>query len=115
MKGLLAYLALVIHEKHSEGLVDKKIAEEILRERIEQDFSFDRPKAIALGRYALQTSENTVGLIVAKSPIELGFLHRTFQEYLAAWWLSTMPYAVISGKIEAHCADYQCMRLYSLF
>jgi len=107
MKGLLAYLALEIHEKHSEGLVDKKIAEEILRERIEQDFGFDRPKAIALGRYAIQTSENAVGLIVAKSPMELGFLHRTFQEYLAAWGLSTMPYAVISEKIEAHCADYQ--------
>ncbi|TKB73274.1 MAG: hypothetical protein E8D46_12615 [Nitrospira sp.] len=107
LKGLLAYLALEIHEKHSEGLVDKKIAEEILRERIEQDFGFDRPKAIALGRYAIQTSENAVGLIVAKSPMELGFLHRTFQEYLAAWGLSTMPYAVISEKIEAHCADYQ--------
>lgn len=107
MKGLLAYLALEIHEKYSEGLVDKKIAEEILRVRIEQDFGFDRSKAIALGRYAIQTSENAVGLIVAKSPMELGFLHRTFQEYLAAWWLSTMPYAVISEKIEAHCADYQ--------
>jgi hypothetical protein len=38
VKDLLAYLALVIHERYSEGLLDKKIAEEIVRQRIEQEF-----------------------------------------------------------------------------
>ena len=107
MKGLLAYLAFEIQEKHSEGLLDTKIAEELVRKRIEHDFGFERPKAIALARHVIQTSESAVGLLVAKSPVEIGFLHRTFQDYLAACGLSTVTYSVLSEKLESHCSKYQ--------
>jgi hypothetical protein len=60
-----------------------------------------------LARHVIQTSENAVGLLVAKSPVELGFLHRAFQEYLAACGSSTISYSALSQKVEEHCQDYQ--------
>ncbi len=107
IKGLLAYLALEIHENHSEGLLNTKVAEDIVQGRIEQDFGFEKSTAISLARHVIQTSENAVGLLVAKSPVEIGFLHRTFQEYLAACGLNAIPYLVLSEKLERNCSDYQ--------
>jgi hypothetical protein len=107
INGLLAFLALEIQEKYREGVIEKKIAETIISQHIEQDLGFETPKAISLAREVIQSTENVVGLLVAKSQIEVGFLHRTFLEYLAALRMSVLPYALQCEKVEAHSSNYQ--------
>lgn len=75
--NILVPLAADIHENSSIGIVD----EERLKKVLEQHLS---PSDVTQFKQVL---EEEVGLLTARGQRVYGFLHLTFQEYLAACWL----------------------------
>jgi hypothetical protein len=49
--------------------------------------------------------EAQLGLLVRHSPTQIGFLHRTFLEYLASIALARLPLEEQAAAVERHCAD----------
>lgn len=56
-------------------------------------------------RSLLTLGEQALGLLVERGPHELGFLHRSFQEYLAAEHIARKPFADQSDFVNQHCTE----------
>lgn len=103
-----SFLAYRMHESFGEGLAEQDRAEAAFREYLEDEelgLGYDPREARAISRKLLQIGENTVGLLVKRSPTQVGFFHRAFQEFLAASHLSRMPLEAQLAVIEERCAD----------
>ena len=110
VKRILAYLGYYIQEQFEEGLIDHDKAGSIVEEYLkdcERGFGFQPPEAHRYCREVLEVSENTIGILVRRSPTEIGFFHRAFQEYLASYHLSRIPFADQLSVIETRLADPQ--------
>lgn len=110
VRGILANIAYHIQEHSGEGLIDdnkaKTIVEDYLKDA-DHGFGFEQREARRYCREVLDVGENTIGLLVRRSPKEIGFYHRVFQEYLAAYHLSRMPLADQLSVVEIRCTDPQ--------
>nr|QNO56865.1 hypothetical protein KGHFPOIM_00007 [Methanosarcinales archaeon ANME-1 ERB7] len=109
-KEIFANIAYHIQEHSGEGLIDdneaKTIVENYLKD-VDHGFGFEQREARQYCREVLDVGENTIGLLLRRSPKEIGFFHRVFQEYLAAYHLSRMPLAGQLSVVEIRCADPQ--------
>lgn len=108
LKIIFAKLAYEVHSKFSEGLIEQTVAEDILAEYLGADdgmFGLELVKARALSRDLVNVGEQTLGLLVRGSQVDLSFLHRALEEYLAAFHLATLPLSEQLSFIENVCAD----------
>ena len=64
-------------------------------------------EALELANEILAVGAETVGILIEKSPQELGFPHRVFQEFLAARFLSTLPFDDQERKVSELFASAQ--------
>lgn len=105
-----AFLAFRMQESFGEGLVEQEQAEGAFREYLEDEelgLGYARAEARAISRRLLEVGENTVGLLVKRSPTQVGFFHRAFQEFLAASHLSRLPLEEQLTVIDERCAEPQ--------
>jgi energy-coupling factor transporter ATP-binding protein EcfA2 len=110
VKRILAHLGYHMQQQFEEGLIDHDKAGSIVEEYLkdcERGFGFQPPEAHRYSREVLEVSENTIGILVRRSPTEIGFFHRAFQEYLASYHLSRMSLAEQLSVIETRFADPQ--------
>jgi hypothetical protein len=111
VKRTLSYLAYKMQDQFSEGVVEQAKAAAVIENFLRGDegdfFDFDRFEARKYGREILEVAETTAGLLVNRSPSELGFFHRAFQEYLAAVFISGMDLARQSELVFERCTDPQ--------
>jgi hypothetical protein len=110
MLSVLSHLAFRVHQQFNEGIFDHDQARAIVTDYLkdpDSGFGLDSTKARTTSAEVLQIGEDTLGLIVKKSHTDLGFFHRTFQEYLAAIHLSTIPFEIQLSIVEARCTDLQ--------
>ncbi|MFX1487406.1 MAG: NACHT domain-containing protein, partial [Promethearchaeota archaeon] len=108
IKRVLARLAYHIHEQFGEGLIDLIQAENMIDEYLKDNnsgFGFGQREARRYSKEILSVSEQKLGLIVRKSTKEIGFYHRVFQEYLAAYYLSSLPLTCQLKIVSSFCAD----------
>jgi hypothetical protein len=56
-------------------------------------------------RVVVEVGENALGLVVRHAPTRIGFLHRTFLEYLAAVHLSRLPAEEVLATVERRAID----------
>jgi hypothetical protein len=109
-KEIFANLAYHIQGHFGEGLIDdneaKTIVENCLKDG-DHGFGFEQREAHRYSKKVLEVGEKTIGLLVRRSPKEIGFFHRVFQEYLAAYHLSRMPLAKQLSVVEIRCTDPQ--------
>lgn len=63
------------------------------------------PDAADRARRLLSTGEERIGILVRKSPEELGFLHRAFQEFLAAQRIGELDLQAQCDLMRARCGD----------
>ena len=110
IKKALAYLALQMHLHHPEGIVDldtsKKILEEYLRDD-ERGLGLTSREAQQCSRQVIDASKQALGIIVERSPYEVGFYHRAFQEFLAAICVYRMPIEEQLQLIGEKCGNTQ--------
>lgn len=110
LKRVLAHLGYHMQQQFEEGLIDHHKAGSIVEEYLkdcERGFGFKQLEAHRYSREVLDISENTIGILVRRSPTEIGFFHRAFQEYLASYHLSRMSLAEQLAVIETRFADPQ--------
>lgn len=108
IKKTLAHLAFILHSEHPEGLLAEEEALEVLSNFLEdghQGFGMDRSRSMQIARDILDQSENTLGILVKRSRTEIGFYHRTIQEYLTAFNISRLTMADQRSIVETHCED----------
>jgi len=110
IKKVLSKLAYFMHESHLEGSIDQKMAINVIGDYLkdpEKGLGFGQREAIKLSSDLLNISENTIGILVKKSPAEIGFFHRVFQEFLASQYISYLSFTEQINIIEHHCDDPQ--------
>lgn len=108
LKPIFAKLAFETHCEFGEGLIEQTVAEDIVAKYLGADdgiFGFEVPKARALSRYIVNVGEQALGLLVKGSQVDLSFLHRALQEYLAGCHLATLPLSDQLSLVDDVCAD----------
>ncbi len=103
-----ASLAFYLQSKHREGLVDGHQAEEAISQFLQDEnlgLGLVRSEARRQARTLLNFGEQELGLLVRKGPHELGFLHRSFQEHLAAEHIARMPFEEQRRFVGEQCTD----------
>jgi hypothetical protein len=110
LKAVFAYLAYEIHSRFGEGIIEQSNAEDIVARYLRDDngiFGFDSAKARRVSRDVVSIGEGTLGLLVKRSQVELGFFHRALQEYLAAYHLATLSSSDQLNIVQERCVDPQ--------
>ncbi len=108
VRQALASLAFRIQAESGEGMVE---AEDGFREfeRFLRDpalgLGLGQAEARKLARQLVEVGESNLGLLVRQSPTGVGFLHRAFQEYLAAAYLARLSLEEQATIVERHCVD----------
>ncbi|SPU44361.1 NACHT domain-containing protein [Brevundimonas diminuta] len=94
-RRLLAALAYAIQSSTTPGTsleaVPNTDAIALCAGELESYWALTPSDANAQARLLIRTSEHAFGILVQKSPTEIGFLHRAFQEYLASEHISGLP------------------------
>ncbi len=105
---VFAHLAFHLQSDRPEGLIDRKHAEETIGHFLRDEvlgFGLGFAESRKQARSLLTFGEQSLGLLVERGPQELGFLHKSFQEYLAAEHLARQPFVFQSNFVKQHCAE----------
>jgi hypothetical protein len=110
IKQALAVLAVRILKEGGEGNIE--VSEAIREvERFLQDpergLGLNQAESKRLGKQLVDVGESNLGLLVRQSPTTVGFLHRTFQEFLAADCIARLSVEEQLGTVEKQCRDPQ--------
>ena len=109
-KQVLAYLAFHMQANHADGVIDRKLAETLVRDYLKDaatGFGFPEREARRHAARLLNMGIETIGVLVDRSPTDMGFFHRIIQEYLAACYLLGLSLAEQFGVVEARGRDPQ--------
>jgi hypothetical protein len=88
----LAKLAHVVQGSAGAVSIPKDLARGTVAQYVAQRLHRTPAEAVRIAEDLLQISEDSIGIIVEKNTGEVGFLHRIFQEYLAARHLHHQPF-----------------------
>jgi len=107
-------LAFQIQMRNSDGVIDKADAQKIIENFLTQDMGYQKPRAKKTADDILNIGANEFGLIVEKSPSEISFSHRLFQEFLAARYLieSEDEYQEVLSRFGGHATWHQVIKFY---
>ncbi|SCG85664.1 NACHT domain-containing protein [Methanobacterium congolense] len=119
IESILEYFAYYMQENYSDGLIRVEDAKNHLKNYIIDnniDLGIPQYQAGDYSKQFLEVSEDVIGIIVKQSSAEIGFLHRVFQEYLAAKYISKKSLDKQKLIIQNYCANQQWQEvLLSLF
>jgi hypothetical protein len=107
-RTVFANLAFHLQSQSPEGLIERREAEDVISQFLKDDklgFGLAQAEARRQSRTLLAFGEQSLGLLVERGPQELGFLHRSFQEYLAAEHVARRPFAAQSDFVKQHCTE----------
>ncbi len=105
---VFANLAFHLQSQLPEGLIERREAEDVIGQFLRDDklgFGLSHTEARRQARTLLAFGEQSLGLLVERGPQELGFLHRSFQEYLAAEHIARRPFPAQSDFVKQHCTE----------
>lgn len=110
VKSVLAYLAYIIQCEHPGGVLKDDIAKNIVKDYLQNNvfgFGWEAPETKKYSEMLIEAGKASLGLIVRKSPREVGFYHRSFLEYLAACHISRLPLQDQLDLVKARFTDPQ--------
>jgi hypothetical protein len=110
VRGIFGRVAYVIQRDFPEGLIPSTTAATVAEaylQNTEYGLGLPLSEARRVARQVLRIGEDSLGLVVKKSQDELGFFHRSFQQYLAAAHLSRRSLTRQLEMVESHCVDPQ--------
>ena len=88
----LARLAWETHDSAGSDALDKTTAQKALQDFCSTHLSQTPEKALEIAKELLAIGAQTIGILIDKSPADIGFPHRAFQEFLAARHISNLPF-----------------------
>ena len=88
----LARLAWETHDSSGSDALDKTIARNALQDFCKTHLYKTPGEALEIAEELLAIGAEAVGILVEKSSVDIGFLHRSFQEFLTAKHLSNLPF-----------------------
>lgn len=101
-RAALASLAWTVHSSREGAYVERTAAEQCFCSFFEESEGLAHSEAKSQARQMLPISDQIIGILSEASPGgDIHFVHRTFQELLAAEHLSSRPV----GEQVQHCAD----------
>lgn len=103
----LARLAWETHNSPGSDVLDKTIARNALQDFCSTHLYKTPGEALEIAEELLAIGAETVGILVEKSSTDIGFLHRAFQEFLAARHLSNLPFKLQKKAVEERFGDPQ--------
>ena len=106
-KRALARLAWATHDSPGSDALDKTVAQNALQNFCSTHLHKNDGEALEMAEELLAIGAETVGILVEKSPVDIGFLHRSFQEFLAAKHLSNLPFEQQKVFVKEHFANPQ--------
>lgn len=100
----LEFLAYCIHQEPNSLVLPNERAADLLRDFYRKELELSASEADDWSSRVIELGQTELGILVAPQENHVGLLHRVFQEYLAAKYLSRVPFA------EAHkfCAEHGC-------
>ena len=107
-EAALAKLAHVLHAEYGGGQIAAADAVTVLTSYLKDDvegLGYGHRDAREMATKIVESCENAVGLLVRRSETEIAFFHRSFEEFLAALYLSVKPREERVAFVAAHCAD----------
>ena len=87
----LARLAWETHDSAGSDALDRITAKGVLQDFCITHLYKSPDGALSIAEELLDIGTEAVGILIEKSPGEIGFLHRSLQEFLAAKHLSNLP------------------------
>ena len=108
IKKVLAHLATVMHTNYPEGSIPEDKALQVIEHFLSDDqygFGLNQHAASKTGKNILATAEDNLGIIVKRSLDEIGFYHRTMQEYLVSFNICRLPLKDQSEIIKKYYVD----------
>ncbi|MFQ6059444.1 MAG: NACHT domain-containing protein, partial [Anaerolineae bacterium] len=84
---VLGPVAFWMHEERPERVVERRDLERVIAGRLQEHEQVSEPRARELADDFIQLMTEKAGLLVARGLDLFGFLHLTFEEYLAARYL----------------------------
>ena len=106
-KRALARLAWETHDSPGSDALDKTVAQNALQDFCATHLYKNDGEALEIAEELLAIGAETVGILVEKSPVDIGFLHRSFQEFLAAEHLSNLPFEQQKKFVKEHFENPQ--------
>ena len=91
-KRAWARLAWETHDSPGSDALDKTVAQNALQDFCSTHLYKNDGEALEIAEELLAIGTETVGILVEKSSADIGFIHRSFQEFLAAKHLSNLPF-----------------------
>jgi len=91
-RDALAELAWTIHNSRSSTSISRKDAQDCFQDYFRRAEGMGIPEAKAHARDMLPISQQIIGILYEAAPDEIQFIHRAFQELLAAEHLSTLRF-----------------------
>lgn len=106
-RAVIARLAFAVREQSGGASMPRAAARDILSTYLasSQGFDLDFAHAAAAASEILSVNAETQGLIIEKSPGEVGFVHASFEEFLSAEHISGWPFSEIEGFVRAHAGE----------
>ena len=108
LESTLAWVAFEMQKNQPGALIDERVLRESVRRFLTDDklgLGLDSSDAHKLLGKFTENAEGSLGILVRKTPKELGFFHRSFQEYLAGLHLSRLAQAEQESFVRNYFDD----------
>ncbi|MFK3990026.1 NACHT domain-containing protein [Psychrobacter sp. NPDC064578] len=100
-------LAKNIHQKYHDGIILKDDACKVIQDYLQEEMGYEKPRAKKVSQDILNIAANNIGIIIEKSPDEIAFIHRQFQEFMTAKFLIDSDATVIKQMLREYAHDPQ--------
>ncbi|MBB5720194.1 energy-coupling factor transporter ATP-binding protein EcfA2 [Stakelama sediminis] len=106
-RNAIARLAFAIRHDGSGAALPLQRARDLLRAHLRDPagYAMSEQEATAAANEILAVNAETQGLIIEKSPSEVGFVHASFEEFLCAEHIGGWPFPLIEEFARNHAGD----------
>jgi hypothetical protein len=107
LERVYSFLAFQVHQDSRSGLVTAIVAQRHLEHALVDEtlgIGYGHQDAVKLARQLVDIGESVSGILVRRSPSELGFFHRSLQEHLASVHLAGRPHHEQLLLVETNAA-----------
>ncbi|BDF93819.1 hypothetical protein [Pseudoalteromonas sp. KAN5] len=108
--SIFSYLAFMMHVKFPHGSIELSAAQKLISEFLSdenKEFGFSKRDAKKYAESFINIGESEIGLLIKKSPSEIGYFHRALQEFLTANYLFTQSFTEREANLKKYIFDNQ--------